>query len=266
MNDQKAERHQSTTIFPPLAGKLALVTGAGQGNGRSIAIGLAEAGANVVVTDINAENLLTTVRDIRAIGRQAWHYQWDIADETITKTIGNMVNSEVGEIDILVNNAGVIHRGNSDDPGAFSAWRRVLSVNLDGTYYATIAFLPALKRTKGCVINVGSVQSFVSLSTISAAYGASKGAINMLTKKHAIEFAPFGIRVNAIAPGYIQTPINAAIETDPAELSRRLERVPLGRFGQPEEIVGTTVFLAAEQHSGYITGVTIPIDGGLLAL
>lgn len=256
---------QASHVRGLLDGKAALVTGAGQGNGRSIALGLAQAGADIAVADINAEAAERTATEIRELGRRAWAFTWNVADDAAAFASADAVGSAVGDIDILVNNAGIIHRGDSDGPGALEAWRRVLGVNLDGTYYATVAFLPALKRRKGCIINVGSVQSFVSLSTISAAYGASKGAIQMLTKKLAVEFAPFGIRVNAIAPGYLHTPINAAVQSDPAEVARRLERVPLGRFGEPDEVVGTAVFLAAPQLSSYVTGVMIPIDGGLLA-
>lgn len=248
-----------------LQGKCALVTGGAQGNGRSIALGLAAAGADIVVSDIAIERAEIAAAEVRALGCRAWAVGWNVADHSAGIHAAHEIGEQAGDIDVLVNNAGIIHRGPSDDPAAIAAWRNVLAVNLDGAYYATMAFLPALRRSRGTVINVGSVQSFVSLATLSAAYGASKGALLMLTRKLAVELAPDGIRVNGIAPGYIGTAINADIAADPEEVARRIERVPLARFGRPDEMVGTTVYLAAEQLSSYVTGVMIPIDGGLMA-
>ncbi|MEW6640845.1 MAG: SDR family oxidoreductase [Pseudomonadota bacterium] len=249
-----------------LKGRIALVTGAGQGNGRGLAVGLARWGADVVVTDVNADAAAETARQIHDIGRKAWSHVWDVSDRAAGTALAKRVETEAGDVSILINNAGIIFRGDSDSEEALAAWKRVLGVNLDGTYYATMSFLPQLKRTRGAVINIGSVQSFLGLATKGAAYASSKGAVLLLTKELAVELAPFGIRVNGIAPGIIRTPINPWIENDPQKRDLLLKRVPLGRVGEPEELVGAAVFLAADALGSYVTGTMIPVDGGFLAM
>jgi len=252
-------------MFNLLEGKLALVTGSGGGNGRALALGLARWGAKVIVTDVNFKGAEGTVEQIRNQGQEAWAYALDVADIEAARQLAEVVSREHGDINILINNAGVLYKGDSATDEAIGAWKRVLDINLDGTYYTTLAFLDSLKRRRGTIINIGSIQSFVSLPTVSAAYGASKGAVLMLTKKFASEFASFGIRVNGIAPGYIETAINSFIHDDPLEGERRKARVPLGRFAKPDELVGAAVFLSSEHLSSYVTGVMLPVDGGLLA-
>lgn len=257
--------HEVCYVFNLLEGKIALITGSGAGNGRSLAIGLARWGAKIIVTDIDPEAAAETAILIRKEGFDAWSYPMDVTNIHSAKALAGAISAEHGDVDILINNAGILYRGDSDTDEAVESWKRVLDINLDGTYYTTIAFLPSLKRSRGTVINIGSIQSFVSLPTVSAAYGASKGAILMLTRKFASEFAEFGIRVNGIAPGYIETTINSFIHDDPEESARRKARVPLGRFARPDELVGAAVFLSSEQLSSYVNGVMLPVDGGLLA-
>ncbi|MBR1220723.1 SDR family oxidoreductase [Bradyrhizobium sp. U87765 SZCCT0131] len=249
-----------------LKGRIALVTGAGQGNGRGLAVGLARWGADVVITDVNADAAAETARQVREIGRKAWSYLWDVSDRAAGAALARQVEADAGDVSILINNAGIIFRGDSDSEEALTAWKRVLGVNLDGTYYATMSFLSQLKRTRGSVINIGSVQSFLGLATKGAAYASSKGAVLLLTKELAVELAPFGVRVNGIAPGIIRTPINPWIENDPQKRDLLLKRVPLGRVGEPEELVGAAVFLAADLLGSYVTGTMIPVDGGFLAM
>jgi NAD(P)-dependent dehydrogenase (short-subunit alcohol dehydrogenase family) len=168
-----------------------------------------------------------------------------------------------GEVSILVNNAGILLRGSVDRDAADDEWDRTLQVNVTGTYNMVRAFLPALKQTKGTIVNLGSIQSFVSTPN-SAAYTASKGAVLQLTKALAVELAQSGIRVNAIAPGFIETPMTEATRSDPDRLKALLAHTPMRRVGQPDELAGAVIFLASPASS-YVTGVMLPVDGGYLA-
>jgi NAD(P)-dependent dehydrogenase (short-subunit alcohol dehydrogenase family) len=243
-----------------LDGKLALITGAGSGIGEAIAHGMADAGARVLVADLKGE---AAERVATAIGRQATAYTADVRDRDVCDGLASAVREQIGPISILVNNAGVIRRSNVDADTARKDWDATLSVNLDGPYNMTTAFLGHLKETKGCVINIGSIQSFVALPN-SAAYTASKGGVRALTKALAIELSPFGIRVNAIGPGMVATPLNAEARENPEYMRNFQNRIPLGRIGEPADIAGPAVFLASDM-ARYVTGVTLPVDGGFLA-
>lgn len=164
---------------------------------------------------------------------------------------------------MLVNNAGIIRRGKVGDAHTRADWDATMAVNLDGPYNVTTAFLSQLVETKGSVINIGSVQSFVALPN-SAAYTTSKGGVRALTKALAIELSPLGVRVNAIGPGLIATPLNASARQNPDYMKNFQNRIPLGRIGEPADIAGPAVFLASDL-ARYITGVTLPVDGGFLA-
>lgn len=247
-----------------LDGRLALVTGAGQGNGRAIASGLAEAGARVVVTDINAETAVETAAAIVATDGQAWSFGLDVTDADACAELAATVRGEIGDIAILVNNAGILIRGHLSDADHREAWRRTLNVNVDGTYNVTMAMLDALKASKGTIVNIASIRSFVAPPG-SAEYSVSKGAIAQFTRSLASELAPLGIRVNAIAPGIIATPMTATTRADPEALAKYLEHVPMNRVGDPAELAGPTVFLASDLAS-YVTGAILPVDGGFLTL
>jgi len=171
--------------------------------------------------------------------------------------------SAIGAISILVNNAGIIRRGTVTDQATRADWDATLAVNLDGPYNMVTAFLDQPRETKGAIINIGSIQSFVALPN-SAAYTTSKGGVRLLTKALAIELSPLGIRVNAIGPGFTATPLNANACEDAAYMANFTNRIPLGRIGTPEDIAGPAVFLASDM-ARYITGVTLPVDGGYLA-
>ncbi|WOH79474.1 glucose 1-dehydrogenase [Bradyrhizobium sp. BEA-2-5] len=247
-----------------LAGKRALVTGAAHGNGRAIALGLAAHGADVVVTDIDRAGAEQTAADIGQRGRAAWPFELDVTDAAACSALAQRAAREVGPIAILVNNAGIIIREGIDSPRAGENWRRVLDVNLTGTFNVTHAFLPALRETRGAIINLGSIASFLGVAD-TLGYAPSKGGVKLLTQALARELAADGIRVNAIAPGVIETAMTEATRNDPARLAGFLGRTPLGRVGQPEELVGPVVFLASELAS-YVNGVTMPVDGGFLAV
>ena len=243
-----------------LAGRLALVTGAGSGIGEGIARGMAEAGARVIAVDIQGE---AAKRTAQAIGSDSWSFACDVSDRAQCDALAAMVAREIGPIAVLVNNAGIIRRGTVTDANARADWDATLAVNLDGPYNMATAFLAPLIETKGAIINIGSVQSFVALPN-SAAYTASKGGVRALTKALAIELSPKGVRVNAIGPGLIATPLNAKARENPAYMKNFEGRIPLGRIGTPADIAPVAVFLASDM-ARYITGVTLPVDGGFLA-
>ncbi|ADP19707.1 3-oxoacyl-[acyl-carrier-protein] reductase 10 [Achromobacter xylosoxidans A8] len=247
-----------------LQGKLALVTGAGQGNGRALALGLAAAGARVVTTDVQADNAMQTASAIIAGGGEAWSHALDVTDPEACAAVAAQVQLEVGPIDVLVNNAGILIREGIDSPRAAENWRRVLDVNLNGSFNMIHAFLGALRATRGVIINVGSIASFAGVGA-TLGYSPSKGGVKMMTQAMARDLAPDGIRVNAIAPGVIETPMTQYTRDDPARLANFMQRIPLGRVGQPEDLVGPAVFLASPM-ARYVTGVSLPVDGGYLAV
>jgi len=247
-----------------LQGRLALVTGAAGGIGRAIALAYARAGADVVVTDLDAAACAETVAGVHAAGRRAWALALDVADEQAAAAVAERVRTGAGDIDILVNNAGVLVREGMDSPNAHAIMRKVTEVNLIGTFNAIHAFLPSLRRTRGCIVNIASGAAFVA-QVGCVGYSASKGGVKMLTQTMAADLAADGIRVNALAPGVIETPMTVATRADPERLQQFLQRIPMGRVGQPEEIAGPAVFLASSLAS-YVNGVTLPVDGGRLAV
>ncbi|MDR6858636.1 NAD(P)-dependent dehydrogenase (short-subunit alcohol dehydrogenase family) [Variovorax guangxiensis] len=242
---------------------MALVTGAGQGNGKAIAKGLAAAGAKVIVTDLNGENAMKVAAEITASGGQASAYTLDVTSNEACASLALTVAGELGNVDILVNNAGIIIREGLDSPKVASNLERTLHVNVMGTFHPTHAFLGALRETKGAIINVGSIASSVGIPNV-VGYSPSKGAVKQMTQALAVELAKDGIRVNAIAPGVIETPMTSYTREAPERLERFMTRTPMGRVGQPEELVGPVVFLASDMAS-YVTGVTLAVDGGFLA-
>ena len=241
-------------------GRLALITGAGSGIGEAIAHAMAGAGARVIAVDIDGA---TADRTAAAIGRPAVGLACDVTDRGECDGLAADIRAQVGAISILVNNAGIIRRGTVMESNTREDWDATLAVNLDGPYNMVTAFLDQLRETKGSIINIGSIQSFVALPN-SAAYTTSKGGVRLLTKALALELSPLGIRVNAIGPGFTATPLNAKAREDPASMANFASRIPLGRIGTPEDIAGPAVFLASDM-AGYITGVTLPVDGGYLA-
>ncbi|BEP71084.1 MULTISPECIES: SDR family NAD(P)-dependent oxidoreductase [unclassified Variovorax] len=256
--------------FPPhvaprlLEGRLALITGAGQGNGRALALGLAQAGARVVVTDMNEATVAETAQLVRSEGGEAWSFVLDVTAPEACQALAARVAQEVGHVDLLVNNAGIIIRETTSSPNAAANWKKTIDVNVHGTFNTTLAFIPVLKQTKGSIINIASIAAYAGQAA-SLGYSPSKGAIKMLTQSLAQELAPAGVRVNALAPGVIETPMTAATRENPQRLESFMTRIPLGRVGQTEDLVGPVIFLASDM-SRYVTGITLPVDGGFLAV
>lgn len=244
-----------------LENRLAVVTGAGQGVGACIAKGLATEGARVVLADLNLENAERTAAEIRADGGEAWAYALDVTDAEACTALAERV-TEHGDVSLLVNNAGVCPRNTIDSPDVRESWALGMDVNLEGTLNMILPFVPALRKTKGGIVNMASIASFVSTST-SISYSTSKAAVKMLTQNLAAELGKDGVRVNAVAPGTLVTPMTEATRNNAERRDRFLSRIPMGRFGEPSEIVGPIVFLASDMAS-YVTGSTIVVDGGYL--
>lgn len=247
-----------------LAGKVALVTGAARGIGQAIAIGLAEAGADVFVIDRIA--CAETVRQIDALGKRGVAEKRDLAELNGTKAL-EVISAAVtyfGGIDILVNNAGIIRRAPAVE---FSAedWKEVLDINLNSAFYLSQAVANHFieNHKAGKIINLASVLSFQG-GLMAPSYAASKSGILGLTRALANEWAGKGINVNAIAPGYFKTEVTAGIRSDPQRSKAVLERIPAGRWGEMNDVKGPVVFLASAA-SDYIHGAVLPIDGGWLA-
>jgi NAD(P)-dependent dehydrogenase (short-subunit alcohol dehydrogenase family) len=247
-----------------LTGKIALVTGAGSGIGQAIAVAYAQEGAKVVITDLDLVGCHQTLEKIQDLGGQGWVYALDVTDVAAVQTLANQVQNELGNIDILVNNAGVILREGIDSPNAHAVIRKVVDVNLLGVFNTIHAWLPALRATRGCIVNISSGAAFLGQPR-ALGYSASKGAVKMLTQSMAADLGVDGIRVNAIAPGVIVTPMTDVTRADPQRLEKFMVRIPLGRLGQAHEIAGAAVFLASDLAT-YVNGVTLPVDGGTLAV
>lgn len=252
---------------PPLfdlTDRKAIVTGGGRGLGRAIAVGLAQFGADVAIVSRTASELEETARQIRASGRAALVYPSDVSKKANVEQIVGDVAARWGRVDILVNNAGVdAAKPALDYPE--EDWDFVLDVNLKGYFLCAQACAKQMKQTGGgVIINNSSICGDVAVKNI-VAYNASKGGVNMLTRTLAVEWAPYGIRVNAFSPGYMEAFMpGAASEHDEKKEASIRELTPLGRRGKPEELVGPVVFLASDASS-YITGEVLMVDGGWTA-
>jgi NAD(P)-dependent dehydrogenase (short-subunit alcohol dehydrogenase family) len=247
-----------------LAGRLALVTGAGHGNGAAIARGLAAAGAEVIVTDIDRDAARTIADSIVKDGGKARGFLLDVTDEEGCAKLAQDVSLLVGPIRILVNNAGIFLRGNFVAPDGRERWDKTMAVNVQGVFNVTMAFVEQLKHTRGTIVNIASINSFVAQAG-TGAYPVSKGAIAQFTRGLASELAADGVRVNALAPGLIATAMTEPTRADPARLAAFLAHVPMKRVGEPEELVGPVVFLCSDAAS-YVTGAILPVDGGFLGV
>ncbi len=252
-----------------LQNHIAVVTGAGSGIGRAIALGYAGEGAEVVVLDINGETAAATAADIRKAGGKAHHFTLDVTDRAACRTIAADIAAKVGKITILVNNAGITRRNavTSDPETVSKDWQDIMAVNLHGLFNVTHAFLEVLRATKGRIVNIASLQSFMHVRTPnSVAYTSSKHGVLGFTRALAAELGKDGVRVNAIGPGFIETPLNEKVRANNPELVKIfLDHTPLGRAGKAEDIAGPAIFLASDLSS-YVTGSIVMADGGYRTL
>jgi len=243
-----------------LADKIAVVTGAGRGIGRAVALAYAKMGADVVCVSRTEENSAKVAAEVEALGRRAWAVAVDVSDTAAVDAAAKGILESTGRVDILVNNAGVT-RDNLLMRMSEEEWDTVIDTNLKGAFNFTKALTrPFIKQRSGRIINIASVIGLIGNAGQSN-YAASKAALIGFTKSIAKELATRGITVNAIAPGFIETDMTAAL----GEKMREgiLGNVPLGRFGSPDDIAHAAVFLAMEP-SGYITGQVLTVDGGMV--
>ena len=245
-----------------LPGRVALVTGAASGLGRAIAIRLAAEGARVGLADINHAGAQATAQAIEASNGEALALRTDVTSWDDVQAAVRAVLERWGQLDVMVNNAGV----NVKEPlleMTESGFDQTLDVNLTGVFYGLRAAAVPMKAARsGCIINMSSMRE-ESAREGSLAYGASKGGVRMLTRAAAVELGAHRIRVCALGPGFTQTPLLAALYTDPEARQHLLSRIPLGRFGNAEEMAAAVAFLASDDAS-YVTGTTLIADGGEL--
>jgi 3-oxoacyl-[acyl-carrier protein] reductase len=243
-------------------GQVAIVTGAGQGIGKAIALRIAQEGADIAVVDVNRERAEATGREVLALGRRAAVKVVDVSDFQAIRTAVHDIVAELGRVDVLINNAGIEKRAPFLEISP-EDWQRQLDVNLSGTFYcAQAAALEMAKRGYGRIVNISSVAGLIGPIDL-AAYGASKAGVIGLTRAAALDLADSGITVNCIAPGPIETELMLGAWTAEA-LRERPQHGAIPRFGTVDEIAHTAVFLASPD-SGFITGITVSVDGGAVA-
>jgi len=244
-----------------LSGKVAVVSGSGRGIGKAIALALAQAGADVAVFSRTEEQFRATAEEIEKLGRKSLGIRVDVSSAADVQNMVGAVLEELGGLDIMVNNAGLnpiycrMERVEEDD------YDLIMDVNVKGVYLCSKYVIPVMKeRERGCIINVASAAGLVALYKC-APYSASKGAVVQLTRTMAVELAPWGIRVNALCPGFATTDMTDELLEHPREGERILSRIPMGRVAEPEEMAPAVVFLASDAAS-YVTGAALCVDGG----
>lgn len=247
-----------------LKGKAGIVTGGSQGLGRGISKGLVQAGADLMIASRSPEKLESVVADLRAFGTRV---EWVVTDvrekEDLARLVGRTLE-EFGKIDFLFNNAGIIRRYPSEEHPE-EEWDEVINTNLKSVFLLSqMVARVMIKQGGGTIINIASLLSVGGGRNVPA-YAASKGGVAQLTKAMANDWAKYNIRVNAIGPGYFVTPNTEPLRMDPKRYKEISERIPMGRWGEPEDLMGVAVFLASDA-SAYVTGQIIFVDGGWLSL
>lgn len=250
-----------------LDGRVAIVTGAGRGLGRALSLALAQAGAKVAVWDVVRDNVETVVEEVRALGREALAAEVDVGDgQQVREAIAQVAN-HFGGVHVLVNNAGVTTNSPFEELDE-ADWERVLRVNLSGVFHCSrwVAHQLIRQGTGGSIINIASISGFIgNRGGNNSHYCATKGGVIALTRSLAVEWAPHGIRVNAIAPGYFISPMTDRLKKrDPNFYQELIDRVPLGRFGSDQDIAGAVVYLASPA-SAFVSGHILVVDGAYTA-
>ena len=246
-----------------LEGKTAVITGGTSGIGRALSLGLADAGADVIATARRQAQVDSTADEIESRGRKTLRIPSDVCDRTSLEAVAAATLAAFGKVDILVNCAGIIRRTPTLTLPE-EEWNNILDTNLTGTLRACQVFGKLmLERGYGRIVNIASLNSFVALTEV-AAYAASKAAVASLTRSLAVEWSKKGVTVNAIAPGVFVTELNQKLLNSTPRGQELLMRTPMGRFGKTEELIGAAVFLASD-GSSFVTGQTLPVDGGFLA-
>jgi len=249
-----------------LSGRVAIVTGAARGLGRQAALALAEAGADVAICDLLEEEGERTRRELEALGRRALFGKVDITRSDQIEAFVQRVIAELGKIDILMNNAGMPSSGRALEEEDDESWRKMIDTNLSGMFYFSkpVAKHMIARGQGGVIINVASINSFIISNILprhNVPYCVAKGGVAQLTRGMASDWAPYNIRVNAIAPGYMLTAQTAASRQYPEIVERLINNTPMKRYGREEEIKGTVVYLASDASS-FMTGSIVIMDGG----
>jgi gluconate 5-dehydrogenase len=253
----------SLSLFS-LEGKIALVTGSGQGIGLALAEGLSDAGAHVVLNGRDAGKLERARAALLAAGRKASIAPFDVTDQKAVEAGVAAIEAEIGPIDILINNAGVQRRAPITE-FPVEGWHEVIDTNLNAVFYVTQAVAKRMvARKRGKIVNIGSVMSELGRATI-IPYTAAKGAVKTMTRGLAAELGRHNIQANAIGPGYFATELNAALIADEAFSNWVCSRTPAGRWGETKELAGAAIFLSSAA-SDYVNGHLLMVDGGLTAV